>query len=492
MTEGIKMKFLLLNTHKWEPVSPPAALDYVAWELEKMGISSQVADVAFMGKEELAALLEKNHYDGVCLTIRNLEKTAFSETLHFPLLSVRELVQMVREYCDGPIIVGGNGFSILPERALEYTGADYGIAGAGEEALPLLVEYLFKKRGDLRKIPYLVYNWEGKVKQNPGFPYQKRLPPVRRGYFDYNLYFHPGFEHFSGFASVETKRGCPHRCVYCVEPAIKGTKVRVKPPEDVTKEVEWFINREIPYFFLADSEFNADSTAAVELLNYWKERGYHRKIKWMAYCTPSGFSDELAQSTAQSGNLCTMIDFGHISDKMLSNLGKNYTAKDVEEVISSCQDHGLNFRGSLMLGGPGESPETVKEAVDFFKGVDCKVFLVVGIRVFPHTPLGVTVRKSGSLMDNCNLYGKVIDNDDLFEPVYYISEELGPDVFTYLQDLVGTSEQFYTVSPPFRLSRTMHGCFRGVTPEYEITGCLNPKYITKLPEKEAISVFGDE
>lgn len=473
------MKFLLLSPHKWHPPSPPAALDYVAEELEKVGITSEIIDITFTELSEFESLLQKTNYAGVCLTIRNLERTVFSEKLHFPLPSIREVVQMIKKYCDCPFIMGGSGFSILPERVLQFLEADYGIWGGGEQALPLLIRYLFKNEGDLSQIPHLVYRDNGTIRKNSHFPYQKGLLPVKRGYVDYERYFLSGFENFPGFATLETQRGCPHQCVYCVEPAIKGSKVRVKPPDAVTREVDWFLKKGIDHFFLADSEFNADPTAAVSLCKYWIKKGYSKKIKWIAYATPAQFSEELAWLLSESGNLCTMIDFGHVSPTMLKNLGKSYTKRDVKETTSHCQKYCVNFRASLMLGGPGETRETIKEAVEFFKEVRCEVFLVLGVRVFPGTPLGETVRRAGPLIDNPHLYGKVIDNHDLFEPVYYISDKLGEDIFDYLQDLAGTSEQFYTLAPPFRLKSTMYGTFRGVTPEYDTMGSIDRLYVTQ-------------
>ncbi len=40
-----------------------------------------------------------------------------------------------------PIVVGGSGFTLLPEEVLDFLGADYGVVGEGERAfLELLGE----------------------------------------------------------------------------------------------------------------------------------------------------------------------------------------------------------------------------------------------------------------------------------------------------------------------------------------------------------------
>lgn len=485
--------FLLINAHKWDPPSPPAALDYVASELEGVGIDSHIIDISFMEDEELELYLQQHQYQGVCLTIRNLERTAFSKKLHFPLPSIKQLVQLLKKYCTGPIIVGGNGFSILPERILEYIGADYGIYGGGEKSLPPLIEYLFDKKGDLENIPNLVY-WKeqtseprGKIVHNPAGVCRKNLPAVKRGYVNYQQYFHPGYENFSTFGNIETKRGCPYHCVYCVEPEIKGRTVRVKAPEDVTQEVDWFLKRGIDHLFLTDSEFNTDCEAAIALLEYWKEKEYHHAIHWLTYITPANFSEDLARLLPESGNSGISIDFGHVSDKMLKNLGKSYTKADIERVLDLQEKYDFNFKGSLLLGGPGETRDTVREAIEFFNEVECKITLAVGIRVLPRTPFGKKIQESGALVDNPNLYGKVINNDDLLEPVYYISDELGEDIFEYLSEMICNSQQFFTLAPRFKICTDMHGCFRGVTPVYKTTGALQMEYISPENQEKVCS-----
>jgi radical SAM superfamily enzyme YgiQ (UPF0313 family) len=478
--KNLMVRFLLVNAHRWDPPSPPAALDYVAEQLEREDIATDLVDLAFTSEEDIRALLQTKNYSGVCMTIRNLERTAFSEILHFPLPAIKSLVHVVKTSCKAPVVVGGNGFSILPEKILEYTGADYGIYGGGEASLPLLVKYLLHKTGEISDIPYLVYRDGGTVKCNPPAPFRKQLPSVKRGWVNYRQYYTPGHQNFCGFGVVETKRGCPYHCIYCVEPFIKGRHVRVKSPGAVAAEIDWFLKEGITYLFLADSEFNTDCEATVRLVSYLKKHGYHRKVKWTAYVTPAHFTEELARLLSGSGVLSLMVDFGHVNPTMLNNLGKTHTLQAIEQAIALCQEYTIPFRGSLLLGGPGETYSTIEEAIEFFKRYSCKVFVVLGIRVFPHTPLGDAIQKK-NIPENCNLYGKVVNNEDLLEPLYYISHHLGEDIFTYCETLMGNSEQFYTITSPFRLTRSMHGPFRGVLPEYELHGCLKPQYITQLP-----------
>ena len=73
--------------------------------------------------------------------MRNIDDQNMADP-RFLLPPVREVVATCRSLCDAPIVLGGAGYSIFPESALRYLGADMGIQGEGETAFPLLLERL--------------------------------------------------------------------------------------------------------------------------------------------------------------------------------------------------------------------------------------------------------------------------------------------------------------------------------------------------------------
>ena len=63
---------------------------------------------------------------------------------------------------------------------------------------------------------------------------------MTRRWVDNRRYFREG-----GQAGIETKRGCPCRCVYCADPVAKGRQTRTRPPEAVADEVERLLEQGI-------------------------------------------------------------------------------------------------------------------------------------------------------------------------------------------------------------------------------------------------------
>ena len=64
---------------------------------------------------------------------------------------VKSMITFCRDHTDSTIVIGGAGYSIFPQNALEYLEADMGIQGEGEESFLLLLERL-RNKSDLAGI----------------------------------------------------------------------------------------------------------------------------------------------------------------------------------------------------------------------------------------------------------------------------------------------------------------------------------------------------
>ena len=78
-------------------------------------------------------------------------------------------------------------------------------------------------------------------------------------------------------------------------------------------------------------------------------------------------------------------------------------------------EHGIRRLGFLLLGGPGETRESVKESLAFADSLDLEMLKVtVGIRIYPRTPLERIALEEGVISDT----------DDLLFPRFYLRPEL--------------------------------------------------------------------
>ncbi|HBH73210.1 MAG TPA: radical SAM protein, partial [Synechococcales bacterium UBA10510] len=57
------------------------------------------------------------------------------------------------------------------------------------------------------------------------------------------------------YVGVQTKRGCPHNCCYCVYTVVEGKAVRVNPVQEVIAEMRQLYDRGVRGFWFTDAQF---------------------------------------------------------------------------------------------------------------------------------------------------------------------------------------------------------------------------------------------
>ena len=57
------------------------------------------------------------------------------------------------------------------------------------------------------------------------------------------------------YIGVQTKRGCPHNCCYCVYTVVEGKQVRINPADEVVAEMRQLYDRGIRKFWFTDAQF---------------------------------------------------------------------------------------------------------------------------------------------------------------------------------------------------------------------------------------------
>ncbi|MCK4965367.1 MAG: radical SAM protein, partial [Dehalococcoidia bacterium] len=375
----------------------------------------------------------------VAITLRNTDDTSLV-TRDFFIPRLKEIIDCVRAHTSAHIILGGSGFSIMPEAILQYCGLDLGIWGEGEYSLPLLLEKMVGGE-DYHGVPGLVFRvTEGFHLNAPKYIDLKSMPAPERNAVDNRRYFLEG-----GMGSIEAKRGCPGRCIYCADPLTKGRRVRRRSPRSVVDEIEALLQKGIDHFHFCDSEFNLPPAHAGEICREIVSRGLSSRVRWYAYCSPAPFSEGLATLFRKAG--CAGINFGvdSANERMLRTLGRDFTVEDVARTAQLCHQQGIVFMYDLLLGGPGETRDSLGDTIEKMKWLSpFRVGASLGVRIFPGTRLAAMVRRQGPVEQNPNLRG--VRDEKFFTPVFYLSSALGEDALGYLAGLVAGDERFFFMS----------------------------------------------
>lgn len=433
--------FVLINSNISTPPVSPVGLEYIGHALEYSGIDVAVIDLALNSKwrEAIKQGLAGITPIAVGVSVRNTDDVCFATRKSF-LPWVREVVAEVKESTAAPVVLGGVGYSTSPAAVLRQTGADFGIDGDGELAVGFLVKALLA-RGDVANLPNLVYKRGDMVVCNPrAYPELDNLPVSKRELFDNTMY-----EKAGAMVGIETKRGCSQQCIYCADPVAKGSRVRLRPPSAVVAEVKNLLNKGVSWFHICDSEFNQPLRHAKDVCRAIIDSGLASRIHWYCYCCPIPFDAELAGMMIRAG--CAGVNFGvdSLVDEQLGRLGREHHLGHIWTLVRILKQVGVNFLFDFIIGGPGETSDTVRLTVNRAKQMEIPAAgMSVGIRVYPGTPLGNTVSK-GFLHDGVRL----VEVGEGFDPlVFYCAPAIGDYPLTTVRNIVGDDPRFLFLSGP--------------------------------------------
>ncbi len=429
----------LINTNYMVPLIAPIGLDYVAGAARAAGIETDVLDLAL---ESDPADALRRHFTGrnvrlVGLTLRNADDCFWPSARWFAP-DMAETVRAVRALTDAPIVLGGVGFSIFAERLVEFTGADFGIRGDGEEAVVALVRQLEGgKRWD--RVPGLVWREDGRLRSNPPAWPERPVLPTARDAIDNRAYFRLG-----GQGAVETKRGCDRACIYCADPLAKGPRVRRRGAAEVADEIESLLGQGVDVLHLADSEFNVPGEHARAVCEEFVRRRFGDRVRWYAYLSPTPFDAALADVMRRAG--CVGINFtgDAAAEAMLRVYRQPHRRDDLAAAVVACRASGIAVMIDLLLGGPGETPETVADTIAFIKQADPDCAgAALGVRVYPGTAMARHLAAEGPLESNPGLRRRYDGPVDFCRPTFYIAPTLGPQPARLVKDLIAGDRRFF-------------------------------------------------
>jgi radical SAM superfamily enzyme YgiQ (UPF0313 family) len=429
----------LINTNRMVPAIGPIGLEYVAEAAARAGIEVNILDLALRDDPEasLCTHLSARSPTLIGLSFRNVDDCFWPSAQWF-VPGLADLVHKIRGLSQAPVVLGGVGFSVFARQIVEYTGADFGIHGDGEQATVALYRQLRKGR-QFERVEGLVWRSDGEIRSNtPAWPAAISLP-ARREMFDNRAYFARG-----GQCGFETKRGCNRQCLYCADPLSKGSVPRSRKPSEVADEIESLLAQGIDVLHTCDAEFNVPRSHAVAVCEEMVRRSLGDKVRWYAYLAVTPFDAELAAAMRKAG--CVGINFtgDSASEIMLGTYRQPHRKENLAAAVRLCRENGMKAMIDLLLGGPGETPQTAAETIDFIKSIapDC-AGASLGIRVYPGTGMATALRREGPLDRNPGLRRRYAGPIDLFQPTFYISPALGPEPARLIKDLIAGDKRFF-------------------------------------------------
>ncbi|HTY81629.1 MAG TPA: radical SAM protein [Dehalococcoidales bacterium] len=373
------LKIALVNPPQFTRYpQPPLGLALVAAVLEKAGheVSLLDANAAQLSPEAILLLVSGSDVVGL---------TAMTPTIS-TALNIARLIKKAHPAVK--IIMGGAHATMLPKETME-SGPDIDviIRGEGDETTVELLQTL-EARKPLESVRGIAYR-DGGIKfteERPCLADMDTLPFPAYHLLPWKSYQpHPPHGLRKPFAAVVTSRGCPYHCAYCSKPVF-GTKFRAQSPERVLTELEYIQKtlgaKEIAFY---DDSFTLDKKRVHAITD--KIIAARLKLAWSCETRVNLVDKELLKHMKEAG--CYSVAYGieSASPEIIKVLHKDTTIPQVEEAVRATHEAGIDVVGYFMIGSPGETPETIRQTIDFARKlrVDFAQFSVT--TPFPGTEL---------------------------------------------------------------------------------------------------------
>jgi hopanoid biosynthesis associated radical SAM protein HpnJ len=259
----------------------------------------------------------------------------------------------------------------------------------------------------LEQIDGLSFRRDGKIVHNPERALIQsfdELPSVMDVYardLEIERYFigylrHPYVSHYTG-------RGCPAQCTFCLWPqTVGGHKYRAKSPEAVAREMAHAqrLFPRVKEFFFDDDTFTAYQPRAREIAKHLGKLG----LMWSCNAR-ANVNRETLQTMRDNGLRLLLVGYESGNQGILDNIKKGIRLEEAREFTKNCRELGITIHGTFILGLPGETPETIRQTLEFAKELDVFSIQVSLAAPYPGTELYRQAKENGWLREDANLIG---------------------------------------------------------------------------------------
>ena len=309
---------------------------------------------------------------------------------------IKRGLKRAKQYCpEACMIVGGGAVSVFYEQLQQDLPRGTIVSvGEGEQLLEkILNNQEFRDErcyvvGENQPRERLIHEWP---------------TPIDKSACDYDYIptIWPEFEYYlqenDFYVGVQTKRGCPHNCCYCVYTVVEGKQVRINPADEVVKEMRQLYDRGIRNFWFTDAQFipaRKFIPDAIALLQKIVDSGM-KDIHWAAYIRADNLTPELSDLMVQTGMNYFEIGITSGSQELVRKMRMGY---NLRTVLQNCRDlkaAGFNDLVSVnySFNVIDETYETIRQTVAYHReleaifGADKVEPAIFFIGLQPHTHL---------------------------------------------------------------------------------------------------------
>lgn len=344
---------------------PPLGLCYLKSPLEAAGYGVRVLDAEASGLS----------LDGILTYVADYAPDLVGIQVVSPLWeTAKTLASAIKERFRIPVVAGGPHVSITQAETLrEGRAFDYAVLSESEDAMRELADAIFRGGAeDVEKVAGVLSRVGDEVRTGPvrllRTDVDKLLFPDRSDLDNGKYLFCVPGKGIRRFTTLITSRGCPYSCTFCTEPLMYGRTTRFRSATNVVDEIEDFYRRhDINHFIFVDDTLTTRKDRILEVCELLG--GRNLDITWEGWTHVNTVSQGLLDAMSAAGlrRLSFGIESGNA--EVLRSLKKNSSLDRIREAYRMAKRAGIETRGSVILGLPGDTRASVQETIDFVVGL---------------------------------------------------------------------------------------------------------------------------
>ncbi len=246
-----------------------------------------------------------------------------------------------------------------PEESLiRFPSLDFAIMGEAELTFVELIDVL-ENNGHLEAVKGIAFRNGSNIQINEERPFIENLDDLPMPAHDLLPLKKYRMPFFGQYTFIVAGRGCPYSCIFCRQNVMWKNVVRMRSADSLLREVKYLLGLGVENIMFQADTFTANKKMVKELCRkIIKEK---LEFKWACNTHIATINQEMVDLMKQAG--CWMIAPGieSCSNKVLKNIRKQITVKQIYEVVEMIHKAGIEVWGYFVYGLPGDTKDTLEE-----------------------------------------------------------------------------------------------------------------------------------
>ena len=294
---------------------------------------------------------------------------------------------------------------------------------------------------------------------------------------------------------VQTARGCPNDCEFCLVTTLYGRTYRQRPVDEVLDELEAIKQKNV--FFPDDNILGCGKEAehrAIRLFKGMIERGL--KKRWGSQVgIDFAKNEEVLKYAEKAGCMAVFIGFESLNEEALRSMNKTRNLevgiRNYKEIIQRIHDYNIGVIGAFVFGSDGDGKDVFERTTEFIEDAKIDAIQLSILTPLPGTRLYNRLKQEGRLLrtdypEDWKYYDFL---EAVFEPRHMSPDELKEGVTQVYKDTTSRATSLKMAFNSMIQTRSLYGTIcaylwnRGYGSvwmrKYEYMKRMNPDFYVK-------------